>query len=104
MVNNSISCDEVQLEYTRGLVQGVRVGLYRAVTPRSWQNHLKVTPKSQQSQHKTVEKADFCCFDTFFSLKMPMIVKPNWAQDGCPPSIPQEITGLIEFLSGIKLL
>ena len=54
MVNTLILCNDVHTRvHTRRVVQRVGVELYRAVTPRSWQGHLKVTAKS--NQHKSVE-------------------------------------------------
>ena len=52
----------------------VGVELHRAVTPRSWQGHLKVTSRS--NQHKGVKIAYFCCF---CSIEISMIVETQLA-------------------------
>ena len=79
------------------VVQRVEVGLYKAVTPRSWQGHLKVTARSQQSQinTKVLNKAYFCCFcSNFVHLRWPWWLKPSRTPIWIYTKHTQEVTGV----------
>ena len=79
------------------VVQRVGVGLYKAVTPRSWQGHLKVTARSHQSQinTKVLNKAYFCCFcSNFVHLRCPWWLKPSRTPTWMYTKHTQEVTGV----------